>query len=143
MSLLPSMYSEMVAGSIALGRATTTEHRRPVSHGHIRLSSAISAGSLLPCSIAPSKRQTLFSATRRKSAMHAKLILYIKVPYGGIAMTCPKCCSKTKIWDSRQQDDAKRRRRECLSCGYRFITIEIDEDLYERMIKKNAVNTSR
>ena len=143
MSLLPSMYSEMVAGFIALGRATTTEHRRPVSHGHIRLSSAISAESLLPCSIAPSKQPTLFSATRRKSAMHAKLILYIKVPYGGIAMTCPKCCSKTKIWDSRQQDDAKRRRRECLSCGYRFITIEIDEDLYERMIKKNAVNTSR
>ena len=52
-------------------------------------------------------------------------------------MTCPKCCSRTKIWDSRLQDDAKRRRRECLSCGYRFITIEIDEDLYERMVKQN------
>ena len=52
-------------------------------------------------------------------------------------MTCPKCCSKTKIWDSRMQDDAKRRRRECLSCGYRFITIEVDEDLYERMVKQN------
>lgn len=143
MSLLPSMYSETVAGSIALGRATTTDHRRPVSQGLIRLSNAISVESLLPCSIAPSKRPTRFSATRRKSARHAKLILYIKVPYGGIAMTCPKCCSRTKIWDSRQQDDAKRRRRECLSCGYRFITIEIDEDLYERMIKKNAVNTSR
>ena len=35
------------------------------------------------------------------------------------------------------QDDAKRRRRECLSCGYRFITIEVDEDLYERMVKQN------
>ena len=58
-------------------------------------------------------------------------------------MTCPKCCSKTKIWDSRMQDDAKRRRRECLSCGYRFITIEIDEDLYERMVNKHATNTSR
>ena len=52
-------------------------------------------------------------------------------------MTCPKCCSKTRIWDSRMQDDAKRRRRECLSCGYRFITIEVDEDLYERMVKQN------
>lgn len=52
-------------------------------------------------------------------------------------MTCPKCCSRTKIWDSRLQDDAKRRRRECLSCGYRFITIEVDEDLYERMVKQN------
>ena len=58
-------------------------------------------------------------------------------------MTCPQCCSKTKIWDSRMQDDAKRRRHKCLSCGYRFTTIEIDEDLYERMVKRNATNASR
>ena len=49
-------------------------------------------------------------------------------------MTCPKCCSRTKIWDSRLHEDCKRRRRECVSCGYRFITIEVDEDLYERMV---------
>lgn len=42
-------------------------------------------------------------------------------------MQCPKCLyANTKVLDSRSVDDnaAIRRRRECLSCGYRFNTYE-------------------
>lgn len=52
-------------------------------------------------------------------------------------MTCPKCNGKTKTIDSRADEDSVSRRRECLSCGYRFSTVEIDADLYERMAKTN------
>lgn len=52
-------------------------------------------------------------------------------------MTCPKCYKKTKVIDSRSDEDSTERRRECLVCGYRFTTIEIDNDLYERMVKQN------
>lgn len=52
-------------------------------------------------------------------------------------MTCPKCYEKTKVIDSRSDEDSTERRRECLVCGYRFSTIEIDKDLYERMVKQN------
>lgn len=55
-------------------------------------------------------------------------------------MTCPKCGGKTKINDSRHNDDdSVKRRRECLECGYRFSTVEIDADLYERMEGKAVV----
>ncbi len=42
-------------------------------------------------------------------------------------MRCPKCISlETKVLDTRigKNDSSIRRRRECLSCGYRFATIE-------------------
>lgn len=52
-------------------------------------------------------------------------------------MTCPKCYGKTRIIDSRTDDDSTERRRKCVECGYRFSTIEIDRDLYERMVKQN------
>lgn len=37
-------------------------------------------------------------------------------------MKCVVCTSKTKVVESR--DD--KRRRECLSCGYRFNTVEVE-----------------
>lgn len=52
-------------------------------------------------------------------------------------MTCPKCYKKTKVIDSRSDEDSTERRRECLACGYRFSTLEIDKDLYERTVKRN------
>ena len=52
-------------------------------------------------------------------------------------MTCPKCNEKTKVIDSRSDEDSTERRHECLVCGYRFSTIEIDRDLYERLVKRN------
>lgn len=52
-------------------------------------------------------------------------------------MTCPICNGKTKVIDSRHEDDSTRRRRECAECGYRFSTIEVDSDLYQRMVKND------
>lgn len=51
-------------------------------------------------------------------------------------MTCPICNEKTQVTDSRANDDFVRRRRACPTCKYRFSTIEIDEDLYERIVNK-------
>ena len=40
-------------------------------------------------------------------------------------MKCPHCNHEdTKVTDSRDADDSIRRRRQCLSCGYRFTTYE-------------------
>ena len=52
-------------------------------------------------------------------------------------MTCPDCNEKTKVIDSTAFEDSIERRRECLACGYRFNTIEIDKELYERLVKMN------
>ena len=53
-------------------------------------------------------------------------------------MTCPKCNNeKTKIVDSRADEESVWRRRECQGCGYRFNTIEIDEDYFEKVVKKH------
>lgn len=52
-------------------------------------------------------------------------------------MTCPICNGKTKVIDSRHEDDSTRRRRECVECGYRFSTTEVDSDLYQRMVKND------
>lgn len=49
-------------------------------------------------------------------------------------MTCPKCYRKTKVVDSRPDEDSIERRRECVHCGYRFSTLEIDRDYYERLV---------
>lgn len=48
-------------------------------------------------------------------------------------MTCPVCGGNTRIVDSRNKDDHKKRRRVCQECGYKFNTIEIDMDLYLKM----------
>jgi transcriptional repressor NrdR len=39
-------------------------------------------------------------------------------------MRCPECKSKTRVIDARPSTGNFRRRRECLSCGYRFTTRE-------------------
>lgn len=44
-------------------------------------------------------------------------------------MICPICGEKTKVIDSRSECDCVKRRRECLGCGYRFSTEEIEVDL--------------
>ena len=38
---------------------------------------------------------------------------------------CPKCNGKTKIIDTSDTYDGRRRRRLCKVCSYRFSTIEI------------------
>lgn len=40
-------------------------------------------------------------------------------------MLCPICNSDTRVIDSRFKDSRIRRRRKCLSCGYRYSTYEV------------------
>lgn len=47
-------------------------------------------------------------------------------------MTCPMCGGDTKIVDSRKNIDNVVRYRKCRECSYRFSTIEVDEDYYNR-----------
>ena len=56
-------------------------------------------------------------------------------------MRCPKCgCDNDKVIDSRAGRDGGtvRRRRECLSCGYRFSTLEsvVPEDM--KVVKRGG-----
>ena len=53
----------------------------------------------------------------------------------GKNMTCPVCNGKTKILETRSDNESINRRRECLRCGYRFSTVEMDKDLYRRIVK--------
>ncbi len=49
-------------------------------------------------------------------------------------MTCPVCGGGTIILDSRKPDvDRVRRRRECVECGHRFTTWEIEADTLKRL----------
>ncbi|WP_332374456.1 transcriptional regulator NrdR [Lactococcus cremoris] len=53
-------------------------------------------------------------------------------------MRCPKCSSEeSKVVDSRQAEDAIRRRRVCESCGFRFTTFERIEEMPLLVIKKD------
>ncbi len=56
-------------------------------------------------------------------------------------MRCPKCgCEESKVVDSRpsESNDAIRRRRECVKCGYRFTTYERREDMPLLVVKKDG-----
>ena len=58
-------------------------------------------------------------------------------------MRCPKCRSRDdKVIDSRQSRDSSsiRRRRECLSCGYRFTTYEEIERSDLRVVKRDRTH---
>lgn len=55
-------------------------------------------------------------------------------------MTCPKCGGATFVKDSRPDEDTIRRRRECAECKYRFSTVEIDIDYYEKCLKGTVRN---
>ncbi len=49
-------------------------------------------------------------------------------------MQCPLCGSwQQEVVDSRPKADSVRRRRECADCGFRFSTIEIRKEVYDRM----------
>ena len=44
-------------------------------------------------------------------------------------LLCPKCNSATKVYNSRPKPNGTTKRsRECLSCGYRFRTVESATD---------------
>lgn len=41
-------------------------------------------------------------------------------------MLCPKCFHKTKVIDSKKTSDAVYRARQCLNCGYKTYTTEVE-----------------
>lgn len=56
-------------------------------------------------------------------------------------MRCPKCgCEESRVVDSRpsENNDAIRRRRECIQCGYRFTTYERREETPLTVLKKDG-----
>ena len=56
-------------------------------------------------------------------------------------MRCPKCgCEESKVVDSRpsENNDAIRRRRECIRCGTRFTTYERREEMPIMVVKKDG-----
>ncbi len=51
-------------------------------------------------------------------------------------MNCPKCSTETETINSRlRKDDVRKRRRVCSKCGYRFTTLEVDENEYSQLKK--------
>ena len=51
-------------------------------------------------------------------------------------MICPKCKSKSKVYNSRPTDDGTiRRNRECLKCSHRYATIEVSADIKQVVAK--------
>ena len=56
-------------------------------------------------------------------------------------MRCPKCgCEESKVVDSRpsENNEAIRRRRECVQCGYRFTTYARREEPPLTVLKKDG-----
>lgn len=47
-------------------------------------------------------------------------------------MTCPVCDGEAKIVNTKKRCDHVLRYRKCVECGYRFPTMEIDEDIFNR-----------
>ncbi len=54
-------------------------------------------------------------------------------------MVCPECeKGGTKVIDSREDDRAIRRRRECLACQFRFTTFERIEVVHLMVVKRDG-----
>lgn len=54
-------------------------------------------------------------------------------------MFCPKCKQhETQVLESRDSNENIRRRRECLTCGYRFTTYERVEACNLQVVKKDG-----
>ena len=56
-------------------------------------------------------------------------------------MRCPRCgCEESKVVDSRpsENNDAIRRRRECVGCGFRFTTYERCEEMPIVVVKRDG-----
>lgn len=47
-------------------------------------------------------------------------------------MTCPMCCGDTQVTYTYDKSDHVVRDRKCRECGYRFQTLELDEDYHRR-----------
>lgn len=74
-------------------------------------------------------------------SLHKKTsVCYVSIREMGSIMRCPKCgCDESKVVDSRpsENNEAIRRRRECIRCGMRFTTYERREETPLLVIKKD------
>jgi transcriptional regulator NrdR family protein len=56
-------------------------------------------------------------------------------------MICPECQSDVKTYDTRLFRDEEhdfyfvRRKRRCLSCEHKFVTIEVEQPLFDLLCK--------
>ena len=55
-------------------------------------------------------------------------------------MTCPVCNGNAKVAYTYDKDDHVVRDRKCRECGYRFQTIEADEDMFFRSKKEQKTD---
>lgn len=46
---------------------------------------------------------------------------------------CPECNGESRVTDSRDGIDARRRRRECYICKHRYTTYEIHAEQYDKL----------
>lgn len=53
-------------------------------------------------------------------------------------MTCPVCNRDTQVTYTYDKDDHVVRDRKCRDCGYKFQTIEADEDMFEQFKQNKA-----
>ena len=58
-------------------------------------------------------------------------------------MTCPVCTANTTVTHTFNGDDNTIRFRQCVKCGYRFKTVETDEDIYLRLQKGKQNPTAK
>lgn len=58
------------------------------------------------------------------------------------SVQCPKCNGESKVIDSRDEESARRRRRQCDKCKHRYTTYEIHADEYNR-IRRLKVNVAQ
>jgi transcriptional regulator NrdR family protein len=58
-------------------------------------------------------------------------------------MICPNCYGKTTVLSFQLYQDNTKRYRECRKCGHKFVTIEVDEDMLERLIPQEKKKKSK
>lgn len=52
------------------------------------------------------------------------------------ARMCPRCGEDSVVYDSREQDDGSiLRRRQCMRCGAKFVTVETFKKIAEENVK--------
>lgn len=54
---------------------------------------------------------------------------------------CPKCQSRSTVYDSRQNNEHTYRRRQCNKCTHAWTTYEVHQDEFDKISKYNNLKT--